>query len=60
VGEKGTEAAAATAVVLEGIGAPIGRPIRLVLNIDRPFLYFIQDDTAHEILFMGRFIGPAG
>ena len=59
VGEKGTEAAAATAVVLQAIGAPIGGPTPIVLNVDHPFLYFIQDDLAHEILFMGRFTGPS-
>jgi serine protease inhibitor len=57
VGEKGTEAAAATAGILQAISAPIGGPTEL--TIDRPFLYFIQDDLAHEILFMGRFMGPS-
>jgi serpin B len=52
VGEKGTEAAAATVITLEAIGAPCCPPAPIDLTIDRPFLYLIQDDAAHETLFM--------
>lgn len=52
VGEKGTEAAAATAVVLGG-GVP---PIHLIAN--RPFFYFLRDEPTGAILFMGRVLDP--
>ena len=52
VGEKGTEAAAATAVVI-GRGVPT---FSLVAN--RPFFYFLRDEPTGAILFMGRVIDP--
>ncbi len=55
VDEKGTEAAAATAVVTRATSAP-QRPIEL--KIDRPFLFLIQDDETGAILFMGRLADP--
>jgi serpin B len=54
VAEKGTEAAAATAVVLSGRGAPLG----LNIFVDRPFLYFLRDQPTGAILFMGRVVDP--
>jgi serpin B len=55
VDEKGTEAAAATAVVMRSVSAPLS-PIEL--KIDRPFLFLIQDDETGAILFMGRLADP--
>jgi len=55
VNEEGTEAAAATAVVMEGKGAP-DRPVELV--IDRPFVFLIRDSKTGAILFMGRVLNP--
>ncbi|MBN1434207.1 serpin family protein, partial [Candidatus Fermentibacterales bacterium] len=57
VDETGTEAAAATAVVM-GIEscAPPETPIDLVL--DRPFLFLVRDDLTGTILFMGRVANP--
>lgn len=53
VDEKGTEAAAATAVVAKrGMGAPI-EPA-LTFNADHPFLFMIRDTKSGAILFMGR------
>lgn len=53
--EKGTEAAAATAVVV-GLTS---MPAEVVeLKIDRPFLFLIQDKPTGEILFMGRVVNP--
>ena len=50
VDEQGTVAAAATAVVMFGDGAP-----RVVtVRADRPFLFLIVDDTTRAILFVGR------
>jgi serpin B len=56
VDEEGTEAAAATAVIVGIESAPIGEPISLV--IDRPFLFIIQHQPTGTILFMGRVVQP--
>jgi serpin B len=55
VAEEGTEAAAATAVVIVRKTAimPDQEP-RIVFKADRPFLYFIKDNRHNSILFMGR------
>lgn len=55
VNEEGTEAAAATAVLMEAGGAP-AEPLRL--TIDRPFLYVIRDTKTGTILFLGRVSDP--
>jgi serpin B len=58
VDEKGTEAAAATAVVMAARGgAPAPPP---VLRIDRPFLFSISDTATGGILFLGRVADPRG
>ena len=55
VNEEGTEAAAATAVVM----APRGRPPRpKVFRADRPFLFLIREKATGTILFMGRVLDP--
>ncbi len=54
VDEKGTEAAAATAVVLR---TRIFRKISL-FNADHPFLFLIRDKQTHSILFIGRMADP--
>lgn len=58
VDEAGTEAAAATAVVMRVTGAPVD-PARLIA--DRPFLYLIHDNAAGAVptpLFIGRVLDP--
>lgn len=56
VDEKGTEAAAATAIVgAKGGGVP-APPIEV--KVDHPFLYFIVDKPSGLILFMGRVDDP--
>ncbi len=57
VDEKGTEAAAATAVIMQAASAPAGDIVRL--TIDRPFLYVIRDAASGQILFVGRVIHPS-
>lgn len=59
VAEKGTEAGAATAVILgdTGITGDAGPP-PLVIKAERPFLYFIYDQPTGSILFMGRVLEP--
>ena len=52
VNEKGTEAAAATAVVMSG-----GMAAK-ALEIDRPFIYVIRDIPTGSILFVGRVLDP--
>jgi serpin B len=54
VDEQGTEAAAATAAVVEAVSAPPPASLR----VDRPFIYFIRGGQNGEILFMGRFLEP--
>lgn len=57
VDEEGTEAAAATAVVmLESAAMPMEEPI--IIRIDRPFLFAIVDRPTETILFMGRVVDP--
>ncbi|HJX51472.1 MAG TPA: serpin family protein [Polyangia bacterium] len=56
VAEKGTEAAAATAVVMNAGSAP---PTGLLVDATRPFLYFLRDQPTGAILFMGRVLNPS-
>jgi serpin B len=56
VNEEGTEAAAATAVVMNAGG--MGRPQLLVFRADHPFLFLIQENSTGSILFMGRVADP--
>jgi len=58
VDENGTEAAAATAVIIGVTSAPMPtEPIEV--TIDKPFLFYIQDTATGEILFMGRVMNPS-
>jgi serpin B len=56
VNEEGTEAAAATAVVMKG-GAPPAPP---VFRADHPFVFLIRDKASGNILFLGRLVNPQG
>lgn len=56
VDEQGTEAAAATAVIVGVTSAMPGEPVSLV--IDRPFLFLIEHQPTGTILFMGRVLHP--
>ncbi len=55
VNEEGTEAAAATAVMMLGTGMP-RRPV--VFRADHPFLFLIRDTRSGAILFLGRVVNP--
>jgi serpin B len=56
VDEEGTEAAAATAVIMEATAAPMGEYVDL--TVDRPFLFIIGDRETGTILFLGRVTDP--
>jgi len=57
VAEEGTEAAAATAVVVTTrTMAPSQQPERF--TVDRPFMFMIADDATGAILFAGRVSDP--
>ena len=55
VDEKGTEAAAATAVIMPpyGWGSPYPS-----FNVDRPFIFMVRDKQTGAVLFMGRVLDP--
>jgi len=57
VDEKGTEAAAASAVVMSTKGA--AAPPTLEFKADHPFIYFIRDNKTGLVLFMGRVADPS-
>ena len=58
VDEEGTEAAAATAVII-GITKSVGAPEEHIeVNVDRPFLFLIRDRQSGTILFLGRVLEP--
>jgi len=60
VNEEGTEAAAATAVVMKLAAAPANPEPVPVFRADHPFIFIIQDDETGSILFMGRVVNPTG
>lgn len=56
IDESGTEAAAATAVVIGTESAPMGP--ELDFKADRPFFFVIRDNETGTVLFMGRVSAP--
>ncbi len=56
VNEEGTEAAAATGVVVGVRSAPADEPP--VFRADHPFLFLIRDTRSGVILFLGRVVNP--
>jgi len=56
VDEAGTEAAAATAVIMP-TSMPPGEPVEV--TIDRPFVFLIRDIETGAILFVGRVLNPS-
>jgi serpin B len=58
VDEKGTEAAAATAVGFDTGGGP-GPLDEIALRLDHPFLFVLSDVETGAILFMGRVVDPS-
>jgi serpin B len=58
VDESGTEAAAATAVIIAATSAPMPEEI-INVTVDRPFIFLIRDIQTGAILFLGHVINPA-
>lgn len=56
VDEEGTEAAAATAVVMD-LKMAVGQPQEV--RVDRPFIFLIRDLQTDAILFLGHVVNPA-
>lgn len=54
VNEEGTEAAAATAVIIDWKMLPE----KLVFRADHPFIFMIQEKKTGAILFLGRVVDP--
>ncbi len=60
VDERGTEAAAATAVMMmAGSAGPIREEEPVTFTADHPFIYLIRENKSGAILFMGRYAKPA-
>lgn len=56
VDEKGTEAAAATAVIMMPT-AILASPV--VVNVNHPFIFIIRDKINGQVLFIGRVLNPS-
>jgi serpin B len=56
VSEEGTEAAAATGVII-GRGMTVENPVP-IFRADHPFIFMITDDETGMVLFMGRMADP--
>jgi serpin B len=57
VNEEGTEAAAATGIVMRPLAMARPQP-PIVFRADHPFVFFIRDNRSGAILFMGRINDP--
>ena len=56
VDEKGTEAAAATAVVMDAAAAPVDI---VHLDVNRPFVFALRDTQTGAVLFLGQITDPS-
>ena len=56
VDEVGTEAAAATGVVMRTTSLMVGEP--KPFKVDHPFLFLIRDTKRGRLLFAGRVVDP--
>jgi serpin B len=59
VNEEGTEAAAATAVIVNRAMAMQRPQLPIVFRADHPFVFLLRDNRSGAILFMGRVTDPA-
>jgi serpin B len=60
VNETGTEAAAATSVIMRATAMrqTMPEPPPIIFRADHPFLFLIRDTKTGAILFMGRVADP--
>jgi serpin B len=58
VNEEGTEAAAATGVVMRSMAVMRPRPTP-VFRADHPFIFLIRDTRSGSIIFLGRMVDPS-
>jgi serpin B len=58
IDEQGTEAAAATAVVVVAFSAPLEPEEVYEFTADHPFIFLIRHEKTKTVLFVGRFMGP--
>jgi len=58
VSEEGTEAAAATGVIMECTSVVEPTP-HAVFRADHPFIFMICDNHSGSILFIGRVVDPS-
>jgi serpin B len=56
VDEEGSEAAAATAVIMDRAPSPVRQ--RFNFRADHPFVFLIRDRHTETVLFVGRYSGP--
>jgi serpin B len=59
VNEEGTEAAAATGIVVGATAVLIPKEPP-VFRADHPFVFLIRDNRTGSILFLGRLVNPQG
>ncbi|MGB3479823.1 MAG: serpin family protein [bacterium] len=59
VSEEGTEAAAATGVLMEGLTSVVEPTPPTVFRADRPFIFVIRDNHSGSVLFIGRLVDPS-
>ncbi len=58
VNEEGTEAAAATAVTIVALSAPLQPETPVPFRADHPFVFLLRDRATGSILFLGRLANP--
>lgn len=58
VNEEGTEAAAATGVIMDLTAMPVQED-RIIFDADHPFIFVIQQKSTGNILFLGRVSDPS-
>lgn len=57
VNEEGTEATAATGVVMRSMAVMMPRPTP-IFRADHPFIFLIRDNHSGSIIFLGRLVEP--
>ena len=57
VNETGTEAAAATSIIMRATAMRV-EPPPIIFRADHPFLFLIRDKRSGSILFLGRVVDP--